>query len=151
MFRQALVILFGFLLSGFNTNLKFKTMSAPVIQNNLHELTKDLLYSTESDYPFEVLDLGIKKPQDFKSSLAAPVEEISTDHFFTRYINILKSSGDPVKEADADRYKKLQSFINSNAAATTVLRSGRIEIAVYIIITGNDGHSFALKTISVET
>lgn len=151
MLRYSVAILLIILVSGFNIIPKQKAMNAPTLQETLKALTNNLLYSTESDYPFEIIDLGNKRLQDFKNALAAPVEETTTDHFFSRYINILQSSGDPVREADVDRYKKLQSFINSHAATTTVLRSGRIEISVYVLITEKDGHTIALKTTSVET
>jgi Nuclease A inhibitor-like protein len=151
MLRKAFAILCSLILPGYGMPLNNSTMDQTSLKKNLAELTHDLLYSSESDYPFEIIDWENKKPAELKATLASPVNEISAENFFSRYINILQTSDDAVRQADAPRYKKLKDFIISNAASVTVWRSGKIEVAIYIVITAKDDHLLALKTTSVET
>ena len=131
-----------------------KNMDTITFKKSLAELSKDLLYSSESDYPFEILDWGKKDPQSLKAMMAtlpAPVETVAVSDFFNRYIQKQEMSGDDIMKASGRRFNKLQSFIVSNSADVTVWRSGRIEVGIYIVITAKDGQVLVLKTISIET
>ena len=129
-------------------------MDTASFKKKLIESTRLLLYSSESDYPFELLDLGKKESKQLQSyiaSLPAPVEHISARDFFNKYINILEKNGDKEMKKIAERYKKLQNFLSTNASDVSVWRSGKIQVGIYILISTREGLTFVLKTTSIET
>ena len=132
-------------------------MDTTKMKKQLSLLTSDLWYSSESDYPFELMDWGKMAPAAIRSAVAAKhspgsaIETVPAKDFFSRYIRRQEMSDDEAMKAIAQRYKKLESFLLANAADITVWRCGRIEIGVYIVISLKNGHVLALKTTAIET
>ena len=132
-------------------------MDTTKFKKQLNVLTSHLLYSSESDYPFELLDWGKVEPDKIKLAIAAKhpagstLEAVPAKDFFSRYIHRQEMSDDEAMKDIAGRYKKLESFLLANAVDLIVWRCGRIEIGVYIVISLKNGHVLALKTTAIET
>ncbi|MEP7080127.1 MAG: nuclease A inhibitor family protein [Ginsengibacter sp.] len=132
-------------------------MDLSTFKQSLIPLTDKLLYSSESDYPFEFVDVNNKNQQDFIQTIKAlypadaPSSTMTGSDFFNRTIHNLEMSGDDVMIAVAGRYKKLQSFLASNAQDVSIWRFGKTEVGIYIVIQTHDAGFAVLKTTSIET
>lgn len=60
-------------------------------------------------------------------------------------------SGDDVMIAIAERYKKLQAFLATNAKGVSVWRFGSTEVGIFIVILTQEENVIVLKTTSIET
>ena len=132
-------------------------MDALNLKKSLVPLLDQLLYSSESDYPFEFLDLNKKSMDELQQSIKAlypadaPSSTMPGADFFNRYIHKLEISGDDVMVAIAERYRKLQSFLATNSKDVSVWRFGATQVGVYIVIQTTDSEILVLKTTSIET
>jgi hypothetical protein len=124
--------------------------------DRLTHATTDLLWSSESDYPFEIVtwEQGIElTPDALFSDLDDPqlsIESIPLTDLFAPVITV----EDWYQEAEltlVDRYKALLQSIESSLSEVQVFRVGEIEIAVYIVGKTATGDVIGLKTYSTET
>ncbi|MEO6489532.1 MAG: nuclease A inhibitor family protein [Ferruginibacter sp.] len=124
------------------------------IKSSLLKLIDELSYVTESEYPFELTDWGTKSLEDLRdifNSLPTPSKAIVWQDFFEHHVRILKMNNDELSEKAAERYKQLQAFLYKNAESVTVWRSGKVRVAIYIVVTTSAGQVFVLRTTAVET
>jgi Nuclease A inhibitor-like protein len=126
------------------------------IIDRLKQATTDLLWSSESDYPFEVVswELGIElTPTDLFSNIYdtdLAIESITLTDLFEPVLTIEDWYEDA--EVDlVDRYTNLLDLINTNLSEVQVFRVGEVEIDIYIIGKTPTGDIIGLKTRSVET
>lgn len=132
-------------------------MDAATCLQKLQQLTRGLLFSSESDYPFETVDWNHLTDDQLQVAIRAAhpsgknFEETTLDVVFNKQIQNRLRSGDPAEASAARQYQELQDFFQSHTQPVRVWRCGRIEIGVYIIGTLADGHRVGLKTISIET
>ena len=126
------------------------------IIDRLKQATTDLLWSSESDYPFEIVswELGIElTPSDLFSNIYdtdLAIESITLTDLFEPVLTI----EDWYKQAEldlVDRYTSLLDSINTNLSEVQVFRVGEVEIDIYIIGKTPTGDIVGLKTRSVET
>jgi hypothetical protein len=126
------------------------------IIDRLKQATTDLRWSSESDYPFEIVswELGIElTPSDLFSNIYdtdLEIESISLTDLFEPVLSI----EDWYEQAEldlVDRYTNLLDSINNNLAEVQVFRVGEVEIDIYIIGKTPTGDIIGLKTRSVET
>jgi hypothetical protein len=149
-------MLFTILCTGTLT-LNKNNMDTLTLKKSIGALTDQLLYSSESDYPFEFRDLNKKSLGELQQAIEAlypadaPSSSMSGTDFFNRYIRKLEISGDDVMIAIAERYKKLQSFLATNTSDVLVWRFGKIEVGVYIVIQTKNAELLVLKTTAIET
>jgi hypothetical protein len=126
------------------------------IIDRLKQATTDLLWSSESDYPFEVVswELGIElTPTDLFSNIYdtdLAIESISLTDLFEPVLTI-EDWYEDAELALVDRYTNLLDLINTNLSGVQVFRVGEVEIDVYIIGKTLTGDIIGLKTRSVET
>ncbi len=124
--------------------------------DRLKQATTDLLWSSESDYPFEVVswELGIElTPTDLFSNIYdtdLAIESISLTDLFEPVLTI-EDWYEDAELALVDRYTNLLDSINNNLAEVQVFRVGEVEIDIYIIGKTLTGDIVGLKTRSVET
>lgn len=124
--------------------------------DRLKQATTDLLWSSESDYPFEVVswELGIElTPTDLFSNIYdtdLAIESISLTDLFEPVLTI-EDWYEDAELALVDRYTNLLDSINNNLAEVQVFRVGEVEIDIYIIGKTPTGDIVGLKTRSVET
>jgi hypothetical protein len=122
----------------------------------LRQATADLLWMSESDYPFEVVtwERGIElNPKALFPELESdeiPIETVTLTDFFAPAIAI-EDWYEAEELAQVDRYKELLHAIESNLTEVQVFRLGEIEIDVYIVGKTPDGELVGLKTQVVET
>lgn len=131
-------------------------MTTAAIIDRLKQATADLMWASESDYPFEVMtwERGVEMtPSALFKELAAPnmaIEIISLADFFAPVLTTEDWYG-AEELATVDRYANLVQTIESNLTEVQVFRLGEIEISVYIIGKTPDGHLIGLKTQAIET
>jgi Nuclease A inhibitor-like protein len=131
-------------------------VTTPEIIDRLKQVTVDLLWSSESDYPFEIVtwarDIEMI-PAVLFSDLLDPnsvVESISLTDFFAPVLTI-EDWYEAEELAQVDRYTDLLDSIESNLSEVKVFRMGEVEIAIYIVGKTPDGDIVGLKTHAVET
>ena len=124
--------------------------------DRLKQATTDLLWSSESDYPFEVVswELGIElTPTDLFSNIYdtdLAIESIPLIDLFEPVLTI-EDWYEDAELALVDRYTHLLDSINNNLSEVQVFRVGEVEIDIYIIGKTPTGDIIGLKTRSVET
>lgn len=125
-------------------------------QTETETLCKELIYMSESDYPFTVElvpatnRIEIEKIILSKHAEGSQITELTIDQFFNKVITNYANAGDEFLSSQAEQYSSLLHYIKENAADAYVLRCGSIEIGVYVV-TIWDTESLLLKTVSIET
>jgi Nuclease A inhibitor-like protein len=126
------------------------------IIDRLKQATTDLLWSSESDYPFEVVswEPGIElTPSDLFSNIydtELAIESIPLTDLFEPVLTI-EDWYEDAELALVDRYTNLLDSINTNLSEVQVFRVGEVEVDIYIIGKTPTGDIIGLKTRSVET
>lgn len=129
------------------------------IQRRLERAADGLLYTSESDYPFEFFaaPAAVDGPLTIASfrhavGLAADsaVDEISLDAFFARHIEGADPN-DPVAQELVPRYERLKSTLERAVRHPRVFRVGQILIRCYVVGTDAAGNVVGLTTFAVET
>jgi hypothetical protein len=122
----------------------------------LTKATADLLWSSESDYPFEIVTWPQNTeivPTALFSNLAdpnLPIETMSVTELFEPILTI-EDWYEDAELAQVNRYTDLLYAIESNLVDPQVFRVGEVEIAIYIVGKTPDGDVVGLKTYVVET
>lgn len=120
-------------------------------------LVNGMLYSSESDNPFTVLEWGKINDSDIKGAIVkhygstAEPMPVSTDAFFNKYIHRMEMSGDDVMIATIKNYQKLYDFVKANFKHVDVYRCGSIRVGIYLVLKTKDDEVFVLSTLSIET
>jgi hypothetical protein len=135
-------------------------MSTEEIIDRLKQTTADLLWISESDYPFQIVVWSNKEINSmlFPDRIDDDIKVISLDDFFAPALKVEDWYG--LEElATVDRYKLLLETINANLTELKVFRIGSIlpgrgsakEIDLYIVGKTPSGDALGLQTTSVET
>jgi Nuclease A inhibitor-like protein len=131
-------------------------VTTAAIIDRFKQATTDLLWSSESDYPFEVVswEPGTElNPSDLFSNIYdtdLAIESIALLDLFEPVLTI----EDWYEQAEldlVDRYTNLLDLINTNLSQVEVFRVGEVEIDIYIIGKTPTGNIIGLKTRFVET
>jgi Nuclease A inhibitor-like protein len=142
-------------------NLDSPTAQPPVLSgaeicDRLQQATADLVWMSESDYPFEVItwERGIEMnptalfPEVNSDEIS--IETVTLTDFFAPAIAI-EDWYESAELAQVDRYKELLQTIESNLTDVQVFRVGEMNITIYIIGKTAAGDLIGLKTQAVET
>jgi len=127
------------------------------IKLQLTKLVSDLYFMSESEYPFTIEELHEKDFSQIEKNILSKYEpeskliRIETTDFFNRIINNFETSEDELSNSFAKKYKDLYQFIIQACKSSLVLKCGKIEVGVFIILELKNGSFSLLKTISVET
>ncbi len=129
-------------------------MTAEII-DRLKQATADLVWTSESDYPFEVITWSkgteLTPSALFKDlTTDKSIETIALKDFFAPALETENWYG-AEELASVDRYQKLVSTIEANLSEVQVFRVGEVEIEVYIVGKTAAGDLVGLKTQAVET
>lgn len=123
----------------------------------LREATRGLLFTSESDYPFEVIKWeGIEEiSPDYLREAAgqdksAPVEERTIADFFRVATGEQEWKGEAELKS-AKRYQSLVRLLEDNLKGVKVYRVGRINIGVYVVGRSGEGNWLGVSTRVVET
>ena len=131
-------------------------VTTAIIIDRLKQSTIDLLWSSESDYPFEIVTWkqGIEMTPTalFGSGDDADrsIESITLTELFAPVLTV-EDWYEAAELKQVDRYTELLRAIESNLAEVQVFRVGEVEIAIYIIGKTPTGDLVGLKTHTVET
>jgi Nuclease A inhibitor-like protein len=131
-------------------------LTTATIIDRLKQATTDLLWSSESDYPFEIVtwEPGIElNPSDLFSNIYdtdLAIESMDLADLLAPVIAV-EDWYEAEELALVDRYQKLLQSIESNLSEVQVFRVGEVEIDIYIIGKTPTGDIVGLKTLSVET
>jgi hypothetical protein len=130
-------------------------MTTAEIIDRLKQATVDLVWTSESDYPFEVITWNkgteLTPSALFKdSTVDKSIETITLTDFFAPALEPEDWYG-AEELASVDRYQQLVNTIEANLSEVKVFRIGEIEIEVYIVGKTADGDLVGLKTQVVET
>ncbi|MDQ1088859.1 nuclease A inhibitor family protein [Siphonobacter sp. SORGH_AS_1065] len=126
---------------------------------DLKKEVEGLLYTSESDAPFEVTPLswtGEASPEkeDFIRLLeleeGTPIQTQRLDTFFKPLLKSYDWFGEE-ETATLERYQKLKEYVTTQLTHTQVYRVGEVEIKVYIVGETIDQQWVALKTEATET
>ena len=127
------------------------------LKSRLTNLISDLYFMSESEYPFTIEELHEKDFSQIEKNILSKYEpeskliRIETTDFFNRIINNFETSEDELSKSFAKKYKDLYQFIIQASKSSLVLKCGKIEVGVFIILEFKNGSFTLLKTISVET
>ena len=129
----------------------------PTLKEMLLAATKDLLYPSESDEPFEYIEwnLPLDKPIDktqivgFIKDPNAKIKTWNLTDFFKIPITE-KDWFDDYQKKQVVLFKNLLNILQENITDIQVFRVGRVEIEVYIIGKTKDTWA-GLKTMLVES
>lgn len=124
----------------------------------LEQAIDGLLYMSESDEPFEVVQWpGDGKPVDAQKLLkltsskpGTPIIVMYLEDFFSDLTVDQQWYGDEEK-ATTEKYRNLEASIRQNLSDIQVFKIGKTQVDIYIIGTTMDGDWAGVKTTSVET
>jgi hypothetical protein len=132
-------------------------MTTAEIVEKLQQASADLLWLSESEYPFEILQWGKDAENTPETVIAShqsaadtAIETIALADFFAPALEIADWYGEE-ELADVKRYQELYQTIEANLEQVQVFRLGEIEITVYILGKTPDGDVVGLRTLVVET
>ena len=119
------------------------------------QTTADLLWSSESDYPFEIVtwERGVDiTPLTLFSKLAPDlsIEQITLADLFAPVLTV-EDWYEADELAQVQRYTELRHAIETNLTDVAVFRVDEVEIAIYIVGKTPDLDVVGLKTHVVET
>ncbi|HEX4385409.1 MAG TPA: nuclease A inhibitor family protein [Myxococcales bacterium] len=127
--------------------------------HDLEAACKDLLFISERDAPFALVDepgapFAALDGDQARKLAGRPatdqVETVSVSDFFRNAVQDQDWHG-PAEKATVQRYRDLTSLIQSALPDAKVFRVGRRSIAVLIVGTGPGGGTLGLSTTVVET
>jgi thymidylate kinase len=127
------------------------------LKSRLTNLISDLYFMSESEYPFTIEELHEKDFSQIEKNILSKYEpqskliRIETTDFFNRIINNFEIAEDELSQSFAKKYKELYQFIIQACKSSLVLKCGKIEVGVFIILELKNVSFTLLKTISVET
>jgi len=125
----------------------------------LQELSSDLFYISESDYPLEPVQFEYSGTWPLTGTAIvtltgqAPdtkVEIVALDYFFR---NLTQDSPDNDEDINnmAQRFRELQAYLQQQLQEVKVYRLGQREIQAYILGKISDNQIAGLKTTVIET
>ena len=131
-------------------------MTTAEIIDRLRQATSDLLWLSESDFPFEVVtwQQGVElTPTALFSDLKKPepaIETITLADFLAPVLTV-EDWYEAAEIKQVERYTELLHTIESHLAEVRVFRIGEVEIALYIVGKTPTGDLVGLKTHAIET
>jgi nuclease A inhibitor-like protein len=130
------------------------------LRERLEQATVGLVYSSESDRPFEYFFLpaeGHPEPLTLASftrrlgvAAGTPTEERTLDSFLARHTH-RSDPYDARAQAMRPRYERLQKVLERSVGDVRVFRVGSIEVACYAVGQDELGNIVGLRTVAVET
>jgi len=136
-----------------------RARSTEATRRRLERAAAGLLYTSESDYPFEYVFFAVdtRAPLTeaaFRAIAGVPadslVEERTLDDFFARHIERV-DPGDSAAVALVPRYESLKRVIRTSVRGVRVYRVGQIAIRCYVVGVDARGNVIGLATKAIET
>jgi hypothetical protein len=127
------------------------------VRLQLITLISGLYFMSESEYPFTIEELHENNFSQIEKYILSKYEpqlklkRFETTDFFKSIINNFETSEDELSQSFAKKYKELYQFIIQSCKSSIVVKCGKIEVGVFIIMEFKNESFAVLKTISVET
>lgn len=127
-------------------------------QKSIAEITKlvaGLTYTSETDSDVQTLMGGVVKNDDIGSAVTEidtrqPVEELDAVKFFSRLTTQQDWFGAAEKKR-AERFARLERFIEENLRGIKVLKVGRVQKTIYVAGISPNNNLLGVKMDAVET
>jgi hypothetical protein len=136
------------------------TNDASDLRPRLEAAADGLVYTSESDRPFEWFELpggaegwpygADEFARRIGAAADAPVEERTLDRFFKPHIETTDPYDTQAQEI-RPRYEALKRLLATELRDVRVFRIGRIEIGCYVVGDDGRGNLAGLRTVAVET
>ena len=129
------------------------------IPKKLKSLSQNLVWMSESDYPFDIFTWSNQESTEFNTqnllqktnhSPESPVKVLEIDKFFQRATDEKDWYDDDERET-AKKYQTLLETLKQNLDNIQVYKIGEVEIDVYIVGQLKSGDWVGLSTKAVET
>jgi len=129
------------------------------ILTELQQAAEGLLFRSESDYPFDIVDLGLAgqtdlTPAQLLSMLGRPeeavAETIDLPYFFRNMTRVRPEYTEEMKQ-EAQRFQALEQLLTQKLSQVKVFRFGAVNVEAYILGTTPKGRLVGLKTRLIET
>jgi hypothetical protein len=132
----------------------------PKLREELERASSGLVYSSESDRPFEFFSLpypgkrASPSVSDFarlvKAPPESPVEARSIENFFARHTT-MSDPYDGEAQRIRPRYEELVRLLSRRLRDVKAYRIGKIEVSCYVAGLDAHGNLAGLKTTAIET
>jgi hypothetical protein len=133
-----------------------KKMKDSQLIAQLSQASEELLWHSESDYPFKTVywedvdDINAKLLQVTDCTPETTIEVKELDRFFSQAIEE-KDWYNSEEMAECQRYQALVNLLKTHISDIKVYRVGEVEIDVYILGKTESGSIAGLSTKMVET
>lgn len=125
----------------------------------LKSMSDELLFTSESDYPFEVICWELASEtidnESIKHYIQLQNEPTEIKQISPQQLLYPLAKSRPYYSTErrekANRFKQLIQFFESQVSNSTAFKIGKTEIDVYIIGMVSNSHIIGLKTVAVET
>ena len=134
--------------------------AASALRDELERASSDLVYSSESDRPFEFFSINhpgrrsAPLPADFLRLIGEPastrIEVRSVRDFFSRH-TATSDPYDSQAQRIRPRYEELVLLLERRLRDVKVYRVGKTEIDCYILGLDDNGNLAGVRTVAVET
>jgi len=119
------------------------------------EASSGLLYISESDHPFDVVELKSNDVEKEIRQMAqkpgdTPLEKQTVDYFFRNMVKTYPGYS-AEQQVTVQRFLKLQELIKQKLAGTQVYRIGSIQVDAFLIGKLQNGSYGGLRTKLIET
>jgi hypothetical protein len=131
---------------------KIMDITTHLYTSYFQSLTQDLLFMTESDYPWKVVYLGknrVEMEKQLPFSLAS-AQKMEVTHLLRNAIKTQDWYGEEELKS-VQKYQILVDTLLQEVKNATAYKFGEIEIAVYILLELPNGEQLGLSTIAIET
>lgn len=128
-------------------------------RERLEEASRDLLYVSETESPFEYVELpGSPRaeltPEAVRAALGeaegTPVQEITLDRFLAGHIEEADPA-DPVAQENAGRFRALKRVLEETLSGVKVFRVGDVQVRYHALGRTQDGRVAGLAAGALET
>jgi hypothetical protein len=128
------------------------------VRERLEKSAEGLVYTSESDRPFEFFSLGrlargVLDKKSFAELVGASpgeIEERTLDDFLMRHIETSDPHDTRAQEI-RPRYEAFKQVLLKELRDVRVYRIGRVEVSCYMVGIDRLGNACGLKTIAIET
>ena len=128
-------------------------MTAPSLLDRIEELSRGLLFPSESDFPYTPLSWGAGEPTP-EAVIAAlglaegtPIEVVTVAELFAPLMDVTAGAS----EEEATRYRALVALFETELEGARALRVGAVDIDIHVLGRDPTGTWIGLKTHAVET
>ena len=127
------------------------------IKLHITSLISDLYFMSESEYPFTIEEVNETDINQIEKHILSnydadvTMSRFETKEFFEKIIHNMEYASDEMSQSFAIKYKNLFQFITESCTSSCVLKCGKIEVGVYIVMELKSKSFVLLKTVSVET